>query len=53
LLDRHGKGIVQRLFSGVKVAKQTDQRGKNRTRIRAIDRIHYLAYLVGRVFTHK
>jgi len=37
LLFRYGEGIVQRRFSGVKIAEQGDQGGKNLPRFGAVE----------------
>jgi len=52
LVNRDRKRFMQRLFGGVKVAQQADQRREHLARVGAVDGVHYFAHLFGCVVVH-
>ncbi len=52
LLERRREGIVQRVLGEVEVAEHADEGGEDAARVGAVDRVHRLARLFGRVPAH-
>jgi len=52
LLHRRSEGLMQCFFSQVEVTKQADEGGKDTARLRAVDVVHHLAYVLGGCLIH-
>src|SRR5947208_16763244 len=52
LSHRISERLMQGFFSQVEVTKQADEGGKDTARLRAVDVVHHLAYVLGGCLIH-